>query len=158
MIDEWPSVRDLGLTADHIIWRFQLSGNDRIKIFVASPNTPSQAVDLPVAFVPILGCFDLEYWIVMSLIEVDGDILKSLKARTKKKYMQNMRKGVVDEILSATEKQQQDLKWNILHQWSTRTFARFTHSDFGRREYLKNCAKKSIIPYSKTFTSEGKFL
>jgi hypothetical protein len=157
MMDKWPSARNLSLTATHLLWRFERSGTDLIKFFVAVPGVSFREVDLPIAFVPILGCFDLEYWNTMALNEVEGDVAMSLRVQMMKKYMQSMQLGIVEVIFSATDEERQDPTWktNVAHGWSTRTFNNFSHSDFSRGEYLKWCKRKHCVPYGHTLTTES---
>jgi hypothetical protein len=145
-MDVWPSSpRHLDLRSSHVRWEFAIQGS-HFQLVVSYPNQQLRTVKLHESYIPALACFDLEYWKVILARPEPNDVRKIELMIT---YMQNMRQATTDAIVGGDQDRLQDGSWkmDILHQWSIRTWSRFSHSEWGRKEYLDSCEQKNITPY-----------
>ena len=153
MADRWPTDLTLG---SHVLWRFQLAQNPLLRTFVVLAGSDHvRRVDLHINYIPVLGCFDLNYW--MSML-VDED--KKESAVHTKRYMQNVRHAVVDAIFEVNKVELVDGSWNmsVIVPWAIRTWYGFSHSLWGRQKYLERCEKRKQIPYEKKLSMHGTVL
>lgn len=156
MADSWPALHELTVDDQHLHWKFEHISADLVTLLVSSRDGASRQARLQVTYIPPLACFDLEYWAAMDLPYVIDDPVQSLKVKMMKTYMQNMRHTIVEAIFAAEERSLLDGSWpmGVARQWLIRTWNNFSHSDFGRAQYILKCQEKQRQPYRQDLTTE----
>jgi len=159
MSDEWPYDTYLPLIGYELIWKFDYIRPDVQILHVFLADGSRQRAEVNLRYVPVLVCFDLEYWMAMNQNDTAPHPGEVLKRRMLKTYMHNLRCATVRDILAADKDELRDGTWHmeILHQWSIRTWNDYTHSDFGRARYEKSCNTKRLKPYDQVITIKGMY-
>jgi hypothetical protein len=154
MADVWPHQRDLALDPTHMVWKFVHTDPNSVTLLCALEGHQISQVDLHISLLPALACFDVEYWRILLLPQTMGRQDNMLRVETEQRYMQNVRLAITDSLLAAERSELQSGvgRIDLLHQWCTRTWNGFSHSKYGRGQYLESCAQENVIPYAREIT------
>jgi hypothetical protein len=154
----WPSLHgDLSL-GDHMLWKFSRITPDLVQLVTVSTGCQARTT-LKDTYIPVLACFDLEYWQVMDMDEGSTDILESRRSRLHKKYMHNLRHAFVKNLFAADKDDLKNGSWDLglARAWSIRTWNRCSHSEYGRSDYNTLCQKMGKTPYTEKLTVERRY-
>ena len=155
MSDDFPNADTLlQLDEQHLIWKFSKMEDKLATIHVGYHGCLACAFDMHMSYILAFVCFDLEYWRAMLLPHTlnNGNIL--LKVQMHQRYMQNLRIAMATSISNADASQLREGSWNMAigNEWCIRTWNNYSHSPFGRTQYLEKCQKNGQVPYSQTLT------
>lgn len=154
MADVWPQKHNLTLDTTHMVWKFVHGDLNSVTLMCALEGHQVSQVDLHISFLPALACFDIEYWRILLLPHTLGRQDNRLRVETEQRYMQNIRLAITDSLLGAERSKLKSgvSRIDVLHQWCTRTWNGFSHSTYGRGQYVQACTKENIIPYAREIT------
>jgi hypothetical protein len=157
MADTWPPTDNLGLEGKHLVWKFGQGDPDFVSFVVGYEACEAQTVDIHISYVPALASFDIEYWRVMLLPQLSRHHNIPSRLQMEQKYMQSLRLAISEEIFVRETAQLRYGLWEmaIIHEWCIRTWNNYSHSDFGRAEYVKKCSMQNIVPYAQQLTEKS---
>ena len=159
MDDDWPAYNDLALDGSHWIWRFLPDHSEPalVHLLLESPLPSHHELVLHRDCVPQLACLDLEYWDAMTMAVEPDDEAGVLRMTMRRKYLQTVRNRISNALSKAEPGAPLDrsLLMDIAYKWSIRTVNHYTHSPFGREQYVKRCMEKRLVPYLQKLTHEG---
>jgi hypothetical protein len=155
--DMFPSKRAVTQTDPHLVWKFVIKDWNLITLWVGYDGCEAKHLDLNLSYLPALACFDIEYWRTMLIPDTNQDRVVLLKAQWRQQYMRDLRRAISHEVYAVDGQTLQDGSWKMgtLHQWCIRTWNNYSHSEFGRNQYLSRCREKQIIPYAQELNNDG---
>jgi hypothetical protein len=150
-MDAFPITADKAPEPKPAIWRFKLNSNPEVITFLVGDDcdTPSRSVDLNHNQIPLLACFDLEYWPQHEIISPDE------KQQFLIIYLQTLRATIVEKLFNTESHKLLDKAWTLddAHPWATRTWNNCGHSPRARSLYLRACKEARIVPYQEPITT-----
>jgi hypothetical protein len=155
----WPSLSgDLGI-GDHMLWKFKRKTVDLVELIIVSQKRQSRRT-LKDIYSPALACLDLAYW---KMMDMDDGVIAPMELRRNqlhKKYMHMLRHTFIKALFAADAKKLQDGSWDldVARPWSIRTWNKFSHSEFGRSNYISRCQSTGKTPYAQNLSAERRYL
>lgn len=137
-------------------WRFSSPDMDSIKFYAVLTDGTTAMRSIHVQYAPLLAYLDLTYR--ASIIDSENNVRLGIRLSH---YLNGLRAALEEELFQSTpadELVKSSWRSQVLHEWSTRTFLWFGHSDTGRTLYLNEAKLQGIEPYQPDPLQNGGYI